>query len=95
MNGENDVVMFYKEWSSDDSWLPKKGLQFLDSDAVLNTNVTAIQPKYDKEDLTKLGSTIKKITCYLDEDRRRWWAEWLLNAKSYTNGRENMDIAGI
>ena len=94
LNEDDEVMMFYKEWSSDDNWLPKDGLRFLDPDAVHSTKMTAIQPKYDKEDLPKLESTIKKITCYLDEDQKRWCPNWLVSAKSFTDARENVEITG-
>ena len=81
--------MFYKEWSTDDYWLPPSGMQMLmeNSDARI---LPAGQPSlvdisFDPVKIEKLESTISKLSGYLEKcDAREWWTKCIASAKQNT-----------
>lgn len=57
--------MFYKEWSTDDFWLPQSGLAILPSDnPVPLLQPIVMKPHHDQENIVKLEATLRKVsTC--------------------------------
>lgn len=54
--------MFYKEWSSDDMWMPETGLAILPAEDPVPTECpSTIMPYYDQENIRKLESTLRKV----------------------------------
>lgn len=76
--------MFYKEWSTDDIWLPSRGLDLLEG-AHQNRSIPIVSvpslvlPTFDANDLQKkLTTTITKIDGYLEKSGAiEWWNSWL------------------
>ena len=76
--------MFYKEWSTDDIWLPSRGLDLIEG-AHQSTSIpiasvpSLVLPTFDANDLQKkLTTTITKIDGYLEKSGAiEWWNSWL------------------
>ena len=79
--------MFYKEWSTDDTWLPSRGLDLLEgahqSRSIPIASVPSlVLPTFDANDLQKLTTTITKIDGYLEKSgAKEWWNSWLHQAE--------------
>ena len=84
------TVMFYKEWATDKSWLPKSGLQILmkDKQPHPDTFPELVQPSLDSANLDKLETTLRKISAYLRSEAKAWWDEWITNARE-TDGQQS------
>lgn len=55
--------MFYKEWSTDDIWLPQTGLAILPTiNPAPTRQPLMIRPYYDPESIGKLESTLRKVS---------------------------------
>jgi hypothetical protein len=55
--------MFYKEWSTDNIWLPQTGLAILPTEKSAPTQQPLlIRPFYDPESTEKLESTLRKVS---------------------------------
>lgn len=84
---KDGVRMFYKQWSSDDMWLPTQGIGILDEAYQLHNipipgNPVMVKPKLDKDDLQKLQTMVFKVQGYLGKSGAKdWWDTWLSKAK--------------
>lgn len=84
---KDGIHMFYKQWSTDDMWLPSQGIGILDeayqSNAIPIPGIpTLVKPKVDKDDLQKLQTMVMKVQGYLDKSGAKiWWDKWLSKAK--------------
>lgn len=83
------TVMFFKEWATDKSWLPKSGLDILMTDKQVHPETIPglVQPNFDLNNIDKLDTTLKKISAYLKEEARAWWEVWISNARE-GNGQQ-------
>lgn len=81
--------MFFKEWATDKSWLPKSGLDILIKDKQVRPDTIPglIQPSFDPGNIDKLDATLKKISAYLKEGAKSWWEAWISNARE-ANGQQ-------
>lgn len=62
VRSEQGTRMFYKEWSSDEFWLPETGLAILPTDDPIPADQPLIiSPYYDKENIQKLETTLRKV----------------------------------
>ena len=83
----SNTRMFYKEWSTDDVWLPSQGLGILEgahqSGALpIKGCPGLVQPTIPNEDLKKLSTTISKVAGYLEKSGAKvWWETWLRKAE--------------
>lgn len=77
--------LFYKQWSTDELWLPPQGISILEGVAQsgLPTGVpNLVHPSLARDDLQKLTTTITKVAGYLEKSgAKQWWAEWLQQAE--------------
>lgn len=82
--------MYYKEWSTDSFWLPEAGICILPEQYPVPTcEPREIQPLFDAEVLSKVETTLKKISAYLERDGAcSWWEAWLENAKKLTHSQD-------
>lgn len=89
--------MFFKEWSTDDFWLPHTGLAILpNNSAIPAEKPRIIKPYFDPENLKKLESTLRKVSAYLDRaGAADWWKSWIVDAKNYTNPLEPVTMEGL
>ena len=91
---KDGVRMFYKQWSTDDIWLPSQGVGILDeayqSKAIPITGIPSmVEPKLDKDDFQKLQAMVTKVQGYLERSRAKaWWDNWLSTAKEISLGKE-------
>ena len=77
------TVMFYKEWTTDKSWLPRSGLDILMTakQPCPDTIPGLVQPSFDPGNLDKLDTMLKKISAYLKKGAKAWWEVWISNAR--------------
>lgn len=96
-NEKGQCRMFYKEWSTDDLWLPQTGLTLLPSENTIPTDKPLImRPFYDADILNKVEATLKKISAYLDKaGAALWWISWLEEARNYVEEQEPWPMTGI
>ncbi len=79
--------MFYKQWSTDEAWLPSQGVGILEgahqSGALpIEGSPGLVQPTIAVEDLNKLSTTIRKVAGYLEKSGAKvWWDTWLTKAE--------------
>ena len=85
--------MFYKEWSTDDFWLPQSGMYLLQEYSGRIVPVieatTLVGCQFDAEKLQKLESTLSKLGGYLKGDALSWWNGFINNAKKNSSVHEN------
>ena len=63
---QEGTKMFYKEWSTDDCWLPQTGLAILPTDNPIPTRQPQmIRPYYEPESIQKLEATLRKVSVAL------------------------------
>ena len=63
---QEGTKMFYKEWSTDDCWLPQTGLAILPTDNPIPTQQPQmIRPYYEPESIQKLEATLRKVSVAL------------------------------
>lgn len=84
-DGTGEVKMFYKEWSTDDFWLPQSGMYILQNFSgriipiVEAPSLVAMQ--FDCEKLQKLQGTLLKLAGYLEKcGALSWWDKFMSNA---------------
>lgn len=76
------VKMFYKEWSTDDYWLPQSGMYVLADTNIPHGIPDMVEVKYDQEKVQKIESTISKLTAYLEKSGAlEWWANFIATMK--------------
>ena len=90
------AVMYYKEWSSDDSWLPDTGLCILPDDQPIPAyDPKVLQPLFEQDTLSKLESTLRKIRGYLQKGgHTAWWEQWISEAKPFTSEKQPQNHSG-
>lgn len=87
ISAKDGVRMFYKQWSTDDTWLPTQGIGILDEAYQMQAipipgNPCMVKPKMDKEDLQKLQTVVIKAQGYLEKSgAKNWWDKWMSKAK--------------
>jgi hypothetical protein len=95
---DGSTRMFYKEWSTDDYWLPQVGMSMLVGCTLLKESLSYIpecsapnlehqplarSPFFESEDLDKVETTIGKVAAYLEKSgANQWWRTWLNHARS-------------
>ena len=96
-NCNGQCRMFYKEWSTDNFWLPQQGLSILPTgNSTPSFQPRLLSPCFDPEILKRLESTVHKISAYLDKaGTSTWWAGWLDTAKNHTNPQEPKEMQGM
>ncbi len=83
---DGSTRMFYKEWSTDEMWLPSHGISLLDGtyesgSLPLQGCPTLVAPTFAADDLQKLTTTVKKVAGYLEKSgAKNWWEEFLREA---------------
>lgn len=91
---KDGVHMFYKQWSTDDMWLPSQGIGILDeayqSNAIPIPDIPSmVKPKLDKDDLQKLQTMVSKVQGYLEKSGAKvWWDKLLSKAKDISMNKE-------
>lgn len=87
------VKMFYKEWSTDDFWLPQSGMYFF-----LNFNGSTtpcgtpnlVNAQFDLEKTQKVENTLSKLTGYLEKsDALDWWKSFIAKMKQTNTVHED------
>lgn len=96
LNEHEQCRMYYKEWSTDDFWLPQLGLAILPTgNSTPSHKPCVLSPCYDSDNLKKLESTLNKVGAYLDKaGTSTWWATWLEEAKKHVEPQEPQEIEG-
>lgn len=88
--------MFYKEWSTDDFWLPQSGLAILPTDhptPIIKPLI--LRPCYDSDSLKKLEATLRKASAYLNKAGvSAWWTSWLEEAMTYVEPQQPQEMEG-
>ena len=80
---EVGTCMFYKEWSSDDFWLPEDGLALLmENNEQLFPSLTTLPPiikTFIKPDeISGIQTMVHKLSGYLRKGgHHNWWESWL------------------
>lgn len=75
--------MFYKQWSSDESWLPECGMDLLQNGYPTDSAPNNVLPSFDSDNYKKLESTISKVNAYLEKSgAKQWWTDFLQGLKS-------------
>ena len=89
--------MYYKEWSSDELWLPDAGLCILPDDSQIpRKSPTEVQPFFDEDTLSKIETTLKKAKGYLERGQcHLWWEDWLMEAKKHMVREEPTVMYGL
>lgn len=84
-NESEQCRMYYKEWSTDEFWLPQTGLVVLPVEKPVPTsNPLMIQPYFDPENFKKLETTLRKVSVYLDKASvAGWWKSWLEESRKH------------
>ena len=63
---QEGTKMFYKEWSTDDCWVPQTGLAILPTDNPIPTRQPQmIRAYYEPESIQKLEATLRKVSVAL------------------------------
>lgn len=88
--------MFYKEWSTDDFWLPQSGLAILPTDHPIPClKPLVLRPCYDADSLKKLEATLRKASAYLNKAGvSAWWTSWLSEATRAVEPKEPSVMEG-
>ena len=96
VNEHGQCRMFYKEWSSDEFWLPQSGLAILPTDhPIPSLKPLVLGPCYDPDSLKKLEATLKKASAYLNKAGvSAWWASWLEQAKMCVEPQQPKEMEG-
>lgn len=99
MDKQGQCRMFYKEWSTDNFWLPPSGLEILPTDhPVPSCKPLILSPLYDPDSLKKMEATLRRASAYLDKASvSAWWASWLEEAMKCVEPKvpQVMDGKGI
>ena len=84
--------MFYKQWSTDVTWLPQHGMDLLQSGVsndifkLATSSPLSVVPKFDINDYKKLEGTISKVKAYLEKSGASdWWQAFLLDVMAIIN----------
>ena len=96
-NDTGHCRMFFKEWSTDNFWLPQTGLSILPSDNGIPVGKPrTIKPYFDPENLKKIESTLRKVSAYMDKaGAAEWWVSWLADAMNYVKPLEPQTMEGL
>lgn len=88
-SGATHVRMFYKQWSTDEVWLPVQGIDLLEGELPVLTAPKTVSPTIAADDLRKLSTTINKIEGYLEKSgAKKWWDDWLNDAESLCSNED-------
>ena len=75
--------MFYKEWSSNDFWLPEDGLALLMENneqlfPLLTTLLPIIKTFIKPDEISGIQTMVHKLSGYLRKGgHHNWWESWL------------------
>lgn len=87
--------MFYKEWSTDEFWLPQAGLSILPMSNSTPCLKPCVLPCYDPDNLKRLESTLSKVCGFLDKvGVSSWWAAWLEETKKNIVPQQPKEMQG-
>lgn len=77
-NDKGHCRMYYKEWSTDDYWLPQTGLAILPTESPsLTAKPNIMMPCFDTDNLKKLESTLQiKARCIHEQS----WCKSMVDA---------------
>lgn len=84
------ALLFYKQWSTDEYWLPDGGLRVLVAHdgqhyPQLNDIPQVIHPTIDAEEHASLQTMALKLKAYLAHSGKfDWWMEWLQSRTANT-----------
>jgi hypothetical protein len=90
--------MFFKEWSTDNLWLPETGLAILpdENTTPAENKPCIINPYFDPDNLKKFESTLRKVSAYLDKQgAAEWWKSWLANSRNYLTPQAPQIMEGL
>lgn len=85
------ALLFYKQWSTDDYWLPDGGLKLLVAHngqyyPPMDEVPQVIHPAIDAEEHDSLHTMALKLKAYLAHSGKfNWWMEWLKNSAANTS----------
>lgn len=82
-DAKGTVKMYYKEWSTDEFWLPQSGMSVLANAYLPHGMPELLAVQYDQEKVKKVESTISKLTGYLEKSGALdWWTNFIEIMKS-------------
>ena len=84
------TMMFYKEWATDECWLPESGLAILALDKTTNKVVPSSIPSMvipNCDNMDKLETTLARISAYLKDGAKEWWRNWIQDVRK-ENGKQ-------
>lgn len=91
---KGDTRMFYKEWSTDEMWLPSQGISVLEEanqsgELPIEGPPSLVVPTIALDDLQKLNTTVRKVAGYLEKSGAKdWWDELLRKAEEISSTGE-------
>lgn len=90
--------MFYKEWSSDDTWLPSQGISILEGahqsgHLPIGGTPKLVRPTFASDDLQKITTTVRKVAGYLEKsEAKEWWDKWILEAEDIVTADQVVSV---